>query len=232
MAESEHIPIKSWANDDRPREKMISKGRQSLSDSELLAIILGSGSRGESAVQLSQRILQDYKNNLNELGRVSIKELTKKYKGVGEAKAINIIAALELGRRRSESTPLTKPMIKDSKSAYNVFKPILDDLPHEEFWIALCDRKNAVIHTQTIGRGGVSAVVVDVKIILKAAIEHLASMIVLCHNHPSGSVAPSREDKLITEKLREGAKLIDVTIADHIIIGNHTYYSFADEGLL
>jgi len=231
MAESDHIPIKSWANDDRPREKMLAKGRQSLSDSELLAIILGSGSRGESAVQLSQRILSDHKNNLHELGRVSISDLTK-YHGVGEAKAINILAALELGRRRSESTPLQKPIIKDSRSAYNVFKPLLEDLPHEEFWIALCNKKNVVLSVLPVGRGGVGSVVVDIKIILKAAIENLASMIVVCHNHPSGEVTPSREDRALTEKLKGSAKLIDLIIADHIIIGNNKYYSFADEGLL
>jgi DNA repair protein RadC len=224
--------IKEWSIDDRPREKMLAKGRQSLTDSELLAIILGSGSIGESAVDLSKRILRDHNNNLNELGKITIKDLVKKYKGVGEAKAINIIAALELGRRRQDTDPLQRSTIKSSKDAFNILYPLVADLPHEEFWILLCNRANKVIHSLSIGRGGVASVVVDVKIILKSALEHLASSIVLCHNHPSGNLKPSNEDIKITKRLQEAGALLDITVIDHLIIGDMHYYSFADEGIL
>jgi DNA repair protein RadC len=224
--------IKEWSIDDRPREKMLAKGRQSLTDSELLAIILGSGSIGESAVDLSKRILRDHNNNLHELGKITIKDLVKKYKGVGEAKAINIIAALELGRRRQDTDPLQRSTIKSSKDAFNILYPLVADLPHEEFWILLCNRANKVIHSLSIGRGGVASVVVDVKIILKSALEHLASSIVLCHNHPSGNLKPSNEDIKITKRLQEAGALLDITVIDHLIIGDMHYYSFADEGIL
>ncbi|MEY3419793.1 MAG: repair protein RadC [Bacteroidota bacterium] len=224
--------IKEWSIDDRPREKMLAKGRQSLTDSELLAIILGSGSIGESAVDLSKRILRDHNNNLNELGKITIKDLVKKYKGVGEAKAINIIAALELGRRRQDTDPLQRSTIKSSKDAFNILYPLVADLPHEEFWILLCNRANKVIHSLSIGRGGVASVVVDIKIILKSALEHLASSIVLCHNHPSGNLKPSNEDIKITKRLQEAGALLDIAVIDHLIIGDMHYYSFADEGIL
>ena len=224
--------IKSWSADDRPREKMLAKGRQSLTDSELLAIILGSGSRGESAVELSKRILADHHYNLNELGKISIKDLVKKYKGVGEAKAINIIAALELGRRRQNTDALERTAVKSSKDAYNVLYPLVADLPHEEFWILLCNRANKVIHKQSIGQGGVSSVVVDAKIVMRCALEYLASSIILCHNHPSGNLKPSNEDIRLTQKVKEAALLFDIVVSDHIIIGDNAYYSFADEGML
>lgn len=224
--------IKEWSIDDRPREKMLARGRQSLTDSELLAIILGSGSVGESAVDLSKRILSDHKNNLNELGKITIKNLVKRYKGVGEAKAINIIAALELGRRRQETDPLQRTAIKSSKDSFDYLYPLVADLPHEEFWILLCNRANKIIHTQSIGRGGVSSVVVDVKLIVKCALEHLASTIILCHNHPSGNLRPSSEDINITKKLKEACNIFEIVVADHIIIGDMAYYSFADEGIL
>lgn len=224
--------IKEWSADDRPREKMLAKGRQSLTDSELLAIILGSGSKGESAVDLSKRILRDHNNNLHELGKITIKDLVKKYKGIGEAKAINIIAALELGRRRQDSSPLNRTRITSSKDAFDVLYPLVSDLPHEEFYILLCNRANKVIHIQSIGRGGVSSVLVDVRIIIKFALEHLASSILLCHNHPSGDLKPSREDIRITQKLKEAASLFDITVSDHLIIGDMAYFSFADEGMM
>lgn len=224
--------IKSWSVDDRPREKMISKGRQSLTDSELLAIILGSGSVGESAVELAKRILHEHHNNLNELGKISIKELVKRYKGVGEAKAINIIAALELGRRRQDVDPIIKPKVTSSKEAYEVLYACVADLPHEEFWVAFCNRANKVIHKQSIGRGGVASVVVDTKIVMRCAIEHLASSIILCHNHPSGNLKPSPEDIKLTQAIKEAAKLFDMVVIDHIIVGDNAYFSFADEGLI
>lgn len=224
--------IKEWSIDDRPREKMLAKGRQALTDSELLAIILGSGSIGESAVDLSKRILRDYNNNLNELGKISIKDLVKKYKGIGEAKAINIVAALELGRRRQETDPHKRHSIKSSKDTFNFLYPLVADLPHEEFWILLSNRANKIIHAQSIGRGGVASVVADVKIILKCALEHLATNIVLCHNHPSGNLKPSREDIKITNTLKDAAALLDINVIDHLIIGDMEYFSFADEGIL
>ncbi|MBC7884039.1 MAG: DNA repair protein RadC [Saprospiraceae bacterium] len=224
--------IKTWSVDDRPREKMLTKGRQSLTDSELLAIILGSGSRGESAVELSKRILNDHHNNLNELGKISIKDLVKKYKGVGEAKAINIIAALELGRRRQDTDPLERSVVKSSKDAYQILYPLVADLPHEEFWILLCNRANKVIHKETIGRGGIHSVVVDARIVIKCALDYLASTIILCHNHPSGNLKPSGEDIKLTKTVKEAAHLFDIKVSDHIIIGDNGYYSFADEGII
>ncbi len=224
--------IKSWSIDDRPREKMLAKGRQSLTDSELLGIILGSGSIGESAVELSKRILKDHQNNLNELGKISIKDLVKKYKGIGEAKAINIIAALELGRRRQSTEALEKASVNSSREAFNILYPILADLPHEEFWVIFCNRANKVIGTQFIGRGGLSAVVADTKIIFRHAVEQMASSMILCHNHPSGNLKPSQEDIRLTIRVKEAAILFDMVVSDHLIIGDNAYYSFADEGIL
>jgi len=224
--------IKSWSIDDRPREKMLAKGRQSLTDSELLAIILGSGSVGESAVELSKRILNDHRNNLNELGKISIKDLVRKYKGIGEAKAINIIAALELGRRRQSTEALEKPIISSSRDAFNILYPILADLPHEEFWVLFCNRANKVIGTQFIGRGGYNAVVADTRIIFRHALEQMSASIILCHNHPSGSLKPSNEDIRLTKRIKEAATLFEITVSDHLIIGDNNYFSFADEGIL
>jgi DNA repair protein RadC len=224
--------IKSWSIDDRPREKMLTKGRQSLTDSELLAIILGSGSKGESAVDLSKRILIDHQNNLNELGKISIKDLVKKYKGIGEAKAINIIAALELGRRRQTTEALEKLSVSSSREAFNVLYPIMADLPHEEFWVLFCNRANKVISTQFIGRGGLSSVVADTKIIMRHAVDQMAASIILCHNHPSGNLKPSSEDMKLTQKVKEAALLFDMVVSDHLIIGDNAYFSFADQGVL
>jgi DNA repair protein RadC len=211
---------------------MLAKGRQSLTDSELLAIILGSGSQGESAVDLSKRILADYKNNLNELGKISIGDLIKNYKGVGEAKAINIIAALELGRRRQASDILERDTIKSSADAFKILYPLVGDLPHEEFWIILLNRANKVIKTIFIGKGGISHVIADIKIIMRHALENMSSQIILCHNHPSGNLNPSKEDFTLTEKLTQAAKLFDITITDHIIVCDNRYVSFRDESLL
>lgn len=227
----EHISIKNWAEDDRPREKLLAKGKQALSDAELIAILIASGSKNESAVQLSQRILSTHKNNLNELAKLSINDL-KKFKGIGEAKAITIIAALELGRRRREVEPIKHDIIKTSKDAYLNIAPKLSDLPHEEFWVLLLSRSNKIIKAEFIGRGGISGTVADVRIILKSAVEHLASSIVLAHNHPSGNLQPSKEDITLTQKIKQAAALFDVQVIDHIIVGDANYYSFADEGML
>ena len=229
--EQAHISIKDWAEDDKPREKLLAKGNQALSDAELIAILIGSGSRNETAVQLSQRILSAHENNLHELAKLSINDL-KKFKGIGEAKAISIIAALELGRRRKEIDVPNRGIIKSSKDAYTHIAGKLSDLPHEEFWIMLLNRGNKIIKTEFIGRGGISGTVADVRIILKSAVDHLASSIVLAHNHPSGNLQASKEDIQLTQKIKQAAALFDVKVIDHIIVGDANYYSFADEAIL
>ena len=219
--------IKAWAEDDRPREKFLLKGKQSLSNTELLAILIATGTKNESAVDLARKILQLTNDNLNELGKLSIKDL-KKVKGIGEAKAITIAAALELGRRRKDEDAKQIEIVKTSREVFNYFEPLLADLPHEEFWILLLARNRKVIARVKISEGGVAGTVVDTKIIFKHAIENLASYIVLCHNHPSGNLQPSAADIQITKNLKNAAKLLDIDIVDHIIIGNNKYYSFAD----
>lgn len=228
---NKHLTIKSWAEDDRPREKLISKGRQALSDSELLAILLASGSREETAVQLAQRILQENKNSINELAKLQLNDL-KKFKGVGEAKAVTIAAALEIGRRRTDESLEEKIKISSSKHAYSILKSKLSDLPHEEFWVLFMSRSNSVIKTECISKGGISGTVVDIRLILKPAIECLASSIILAHNHPSGNLKASQEDINLTKKTKEAAKLMDISLQDHLIIGDQAYLSFADEGML
>ena len=226
-----HLSIKAWAEDDRPREKLITKGRQALSDAELLAILLSSGNKNETAVQLAQRILNSNQNSINQLAKLQLNDL-KKYKGVGEAKAVTIAAALEIGRRRTDEANEEKVKITSSKVAYDILKSKLSDLPHEEFWVLFLNRQNSVIKTECISRGGVSGTVVDVRLILKPAIEHLASGIILSHNHPSGNLKPSNEDIHLTKKVKEAAKLVDITLMDHLIIGEQSYFSFADEGII
>lgn len=233
MADNQHkhLSIKAWAEDDRPREKLITKGRQALSDAELLAILLSSGNKNETAVQLAQRILNSNQNSINQLAKLQLNDL-KKYKGVGEAKAVTIAAALEIGRRRTDETNEEKVKITSSKVAYDILKSKLSDLPHEEFWVLFLNRQNSVVKTECISRGGVSGTVVDVRLILKPAIEHLASGIILSHNHPSGNLKPSNEDIHLTKKVKEAAKLVDITLMDHLIIGEQSYFSFADEGII
>ncbi len=223
--------IKLWAEDDRPREKFALKGKQSLSNAELIAILLSTGTKDESAVDLARKILNLTNDNLNDLARLTINDL-KTIRGIGEAKAITIAAALELGRRRKDEAAKEVEIIKGSKDIYKYFEPILSDLPHEEFWVLLLARNNRVIGRKKISEGGVSGTVVDAKILLKHAIENLASSIVLCHNHPSGSLTPSVADVQLTKNLKAGAKLIDITVIDHLIIGHHEYFSFADEGMI
>lgn len=230
-SQNKHLTIKSWAEDDRPREKLITKGRQALSDAELLAILLASGSRDETAVQLAQRILKENKNSINELAKLQLSDL-KKFKGVGEAKAVTIAAALEIGRRRTDEATEEKIKITSSKSAYSILKSKLTDLPHEEFWVLFMSRSNSVIKTECISKGGISGTVVDIRLILKPAIECLASAIILGHNHPSGNLKPSHEDINLTKKIKEAAKLMDISLQDHLIIGDQAYLSFADEGIL
>lgn len=223
--------IKSWAEEDRPREKMLAKGKEALSNAELIAILIGSGNSKETAVDLSKRILHDNKDNLIELSRLTINDLMK-YNGIGEAKAVTIAAALELGRRRRFSEALEKPSIKNSQVAYECFYAHLSDLNHEQFWIMLLNNANKVIRLEKIGVGGMTGTTADPKKIFKCALENNAASIMLCHNHPSGNVIPSNADKQITNNLVKAGQFLEIKILDHIIIGNDNYFSFADEGLL
>jgi DNA repair protein RadC len=223
--------IKEWAVEDRPREKMQAKGVRSLSEAELIAILIGSGNLEESAVEVSRRIMASVNNNLNELGKKNISDL-QKFKGIGPAKAITIAAAMELGRRRKESEPDEKAKVITSGDAAAIFKPLLSDLPHEEFWVLLLNRNNLVLDKMMVSQGGLAGTVIDVRIILKVALEKLACSIILCHNHPSGNLVPSEADKDITKKMKEAGKHMDIPVLDHLIIGNGSYFSFADEGLI
>jgi DNA repair protein RadC len=231
MAEYKNLSIKEWSLEDRPREKLLNKGISTLSDAELIAIIIRMGTRDESAVELAKRILNSVENNLNELGKLSVDDL-QKYKGMGEAKAIGIVAALELGRRRKLSESVNRKKIASSRDIYDIFHPVLADLPNEEFWITLLNRSNKIIERIKISQGGISGTITDVRIILKIALEKLASAIILCHNHPSGNPKPSEADISITQKIKESGKLMDINLLDHIIVTDGNYYSFADEGLI
>lgn len=223
--------ILSWAEEDRPREKLMLKGRSALSDAELIAILIGSGTRELSAVDLSKLILHSVGNNLNELAKLSINDLMK-FKGVGDAKAISIAAALELGRRRKDSEVLKKARITSSADAHDIIRPYLMDLSHEQFWVLLLNRANEVIRPFQVSIGGVAGTVADPKIIFKSAIEYLASAIILVHNHPSGNLTPSQADKDLTKRVKEAGRLLDIPILDHLIFGDNGYFSFADEGIL
>lgn len=229
--QNKHLNIKSLAEDDRPREKLAIKGKGNLSDAELLAIVLGSGNNAETALQLAQRMLRENGSSLANLAKLNINEF-KKYRGVGLVKAINIIAAFELGRRRQELEPTERLAIKTPTQAYELFKPLLSDLRHEEFYIAMLDRANQLIKTEHISKGGMSATVVDVRLICKFLIENNASCVILAHNHPSGNLNPSNEDIQLTKKLKEATKLFDISILDHIIVGDNSYTSLADKGLI
>ncbi|MDA3779554.1 MAG: DNA repair protein RadC [Bacteroidales bacterium] len=228
MPDKNFFKIKDWAQEDRPREKLLLKGINSLSDTEILAILIGTGSKNETAVDLSKKILSRVNNNLHELGKLSINELIKN-KGIGEAKAITIIAALEIGRRRKLSDIINKQQISKSSDVFEVFHPLLSDLPHEEFWILLLNRSNKITSKIKISQGGITGTVIDVKIIIKTALEKLASSIILCHNHPSGNINASDADNKITNKLIEAAKLFEIQVLDHIIIGDNKFYSYADD---
>lgn len=223
--------IKQLADEDRPREKLILKGRQSLTNAELLAILIGSGNREETAVELCQRILVNFQNDLNALGKLSVPELLK-FKGIGEAKAVSIIAALELGRRRQQFDAKEKLQMRSSRDIYDVVYPMLSDLQHEEFWVLYLNKANKLIESEKISAGGLTGTVVDVKIIMNHALQKLASAIALSHNHPSGNLQPSDADISLTRKMKDAGKLLDIIVIDHLIIGDKNYYSFADNGLL
>ena len=225
------LSIKQWAEDDRPREKLLHKGRLALSNAELIAILIGSGTKEESAVDLSKRILTSTNDNLVDLSRLSISELSK-FHGIGPARSITIIAALELGRRRREAEALKKRTISSSKDVFEVMQSALTDLHYEEFWILLLNRANQVITKVNISEGGLAGTVADPKKIFKIAIENNASGIILCHNHPSGNMKPSEADTKLTRKLKDAGLLLDLPILDHLIIGDEKYMSFADEGIL
>lgn len=223
--------IKNWNEDDRPREKLATKGRSSLSDAELLAIIMGSGSRNESAVELAKKILKSANNNWNELAKYSITDLCL-FKGIGEAKAISIITALEIGRRRNTQDVLERKKISSSNDAAIILQQQIGDLPNEEFWIMYLNQGNRIIKTEQISRGGITQTSVDVRLIFKRSLELMATGIILSHNHPSGNLVPSVADKSITQKIKEGAKLLDIQVLDHVIVSQKNYFSFADEGLI
>lgn len=231
MGEYKKLNIKDWAVEDRPREKLLSKGPRSLTDAELIAILIGSGNIEETAVELSRRILTSVDNNLNDLGRKSIDYLTK-FQGIGEAKAVTIVAALELGKRRKDAEVFNKKQITGSKDAADFFTPMLGDLNHEEFWILLLNRGNKIIDSFMVSQGGISGTVIDVRLILKNALDKMASAIILCHNHPSGTMQASNADINITSKIKNAAEIMDITVLDHIIIGQTSYLSLADEGML
>ncbi len=225
------MKITDWAVEDRPRERLWSKGPSSLSDAELLAILIGSGTRNHSALDLARELLAMAGNSLGDLGRLSAGEI-RKIRGVGEAKAVTIAAALELGRRRKIAETGENPQIRSSSDVYNIMCPVMEDLPHEEFWILFLNRANRVTGRMKISQGGVSGTVTDVRIVMKKAIESLASGLVICHNHPSGNNSPSDSDIRITQKIKEAGALMDIQLLDHLIIAGKDYYSFADNGAL
>lgn len=230
MAENSFFPITNWSEDDKPREKLMLKGKSVLSDAELIAILIGSGSRSESAVDLSKRILASVDNNLNALGKLSLSQLMQ-FKGIGEAKAISIIAALELGRRRRGEDALELKKITSSKIIFEIMQPIIGELPHEEFWIIYMNNSNKVIAKSQLSKGGITGTLVDVRIVFKTALEMGATALILCHNHPSGTLIPSDADKQITRKLKLAGDSLEIKVLDHLIVTESSYFSFADEGI-
>lgn len=230
MGNKTKLNIKDWAEEDRPREKMLLKGVGALSDAELLGILIGSGNKNETAVELAQRILHSVFNNLNILGKQEIKDLIKNFNGIGEAKAITIVAAMELSKRRKLSEALVQPQITSSDAVYQIMHPVLADLKHEEVWVLLLNRANKVIKKIQVSKGGIAGTVVDIRMIMKEAIDALASTMILCHNHPSGNSNPSGDDDNITRKLKEAGQIMEICLLDHIIICDHSYYSYLDKG--
>lgn len=223
--------IKNWNEDDRPREKLLQKGQASLTDAELIAILIGSGNRDESAVTLSQRIVASAENNLSELGRFTISDLMK-FKGIGEAKAITILAAMELGRRRRAGEALEKKKITSSHSVFELMQPLIGELPHEEFWIVYLNNANKVLQTAQQSKGGITGTLVDVRLVMKTAIQLGAVSIIVSHNHPSGTLQPSQADKDLTQKLVTAGQSLDIKVLDHIIVTEKAYFSFADSSML
>jgi DNA repair protein RadC len=232
MPTEKHVSVKLWSPEDRPREKMLQKGSSNITDTELLAILLGSGTRNETVIELAHKLLFSAKNNLNELSRLSINDLMK-IKGIGEAKALVIAAAFELGKRHGISDLLHKDKILTSHNIAEIFQAKLGAIPHEEFWLVLLNRSNKIIDKIKISQGGISGTVADIRIMMKEALEKLASAIILCHNHPSGNIQPSEQDISLTKKIKEAGLLMDISLLDHVIVSaKNEYFSFADEGLL
>lgn len=229
--EKKSFSIKNWASGDQPREKLISKGKLALSDAELIAILIGTGNTKESAVELSKRILSSTGNNLNHLGKLSLQQLTN-FKGIGEAKAVSIIAAMELGRRRRTEEAVEKVKITSSNSVFELLQPLIGELDHEEFWILYLNNSNKIIEKFQISKGGITGTLVDVRITLRKALEVGAVSIILAHNHPSGNLNPSEADKQLTKKLKSASESLDIKVLDHLIVTEKSYFSFADEGLL
>jgi DNA repair protein RadC len=229
--ESTNFPITHWSEDDKPREKMMLKGKSALSDAELVAILIGSGSRNESAVALSKRILASVSNNLSSLGKQSLAQLME-FKGIGEAKAITIAAALELGRRRKEENPLELVKVTSSKVMYQEMYPIIGELPHEEFWVVFLNNSNKIIFKAQLSKGGITGTIVDVRLVFKIALEQNAVAIVLAHNHPSGKLQASEADIQVTKRIKNAGQQLDIPVLDHVIVTEHGYFSFADEGIL
>lgn len=228
--EQNNFPITHWSEDDKPREKLMLKGKSALSDAELIAILIGSGSRNESAVELSKRILKSVNNNLNALGKLTISQLME-FKGIGEAKAISIIAALELGRRRRTEDALELVKITSSKAIFELMQPVIGELPHEEFWIVYLNNSNKVLSKSQLSKGGITGTLVDVRLVFKNALEIGATALILCHNHPSGTLIPSDADKQITKKLKIAGDSLEIKVLDHLIVTETSYYSFVDEGI-
>ncbi len=231
MSEKTFFPISSWSDDDKPREKLLLKGKTALSDAELLAIIIGSGSKNESAVALSQRILASVSHNLNTLGKLSITQLTA-FKGMGDAKAISIQAALELGKRRRAAELPQWQTISSSISVFEIMQPVIGELAHEEFWILYLNNAHKIMLKAQLSKGGITGTLVDVRLVYKTALELGAVGIILTHNHPSGTLRPSESDRQITKKLKMAGEQLDIRVLDHLIITEHGYFSFADEGML
>lgn len=229
--QNNNLTIKKWAVEDRPREKLLTKGKNSLSNAELIAILLGSGTRSLSALDLARKILQENDNSLNELAGLGIKDL-KRFKGIGEAKAVTIVSALELGRRRKPAFRTLKPKLMASNETYELMKSDLQDLKHEEFWVVLLRRSHEVINKYMISSGGVSGTLVDPKLIFKKAVDELASAIILIHNHPSGNKMPSQSDVRLTRKIQAAGKLLDIAVIDHLIFTDEGFYSFSDEKMM
>lgn len=227
----EKLTIKNWALDDRPREKLLGKGKTTLSDAELIAILIGSGNREDTAVALSKRILKSVEGNINNLAKLSVKKLSS-FKGIGEAKAIAIITALELGKRRQLEIALKKPKITSSKALFNIMQPLIGDLEHEEFWVLFLNTSNKVLAKSQMSKGGLIATIVDIRVLFKQALEMASVAIIICHNHPSGKITPSNADKELTKKIKTAGLTLDIRLLDHLIITEKCYFSFADENQL
>lgn len=225
------MTIKTWALDDRPREKLIEKGQQSLSDAELIAILIGSGNQEETAVDLSKRILASVDNRIQDLAKLTINQLMQ-FRGIGEAKAVSIVTALELGKRRQTELAKVRKTVTSSQDVYELMEPLLRDLAHEEFWVLYLNNSNKVLLKEQISKGGITATLVDIRLLYKRALELSAVGLILCHNHPSGKIQPSQSDKNLTEKINGAGASLDIKLLDHLIVTEKSYFSFADEGLI